>query len=73
MSDETIYVLVSGDVFNTLRSMSVESSHELVENGDDYVIIGPVKDCALFRFKNSAGWRCFDTLEQAREAASSLI
>lgn len=72
MSDEILYVLVSGNVLNMLRGMGMESDHELLESAGNYVIIGPVKDCALYRFKNSNGWRCFDTLEKAREAASTL-
>ena len=70
---KTLYVLVSGDILNTLRGMCMGGEHESLESGDNYVIIGPVQECAFYRFKNSDGWRCFDTLEEAREAASSLI
>ena len=70
---KTLYVLVSGDILNTLRGMGVGGEHELLENSDNYVIIGPVQDCAVYRFKRSEGWKCFDTLEEAREAASTLI
>jgi hypothetical protein len=70
---KTLYVLVSGNTLNTLRSMGVGGDHELLESGDNYVIIGPVQDCAIYRFKRSDEWKCFDTLEEARQVASTLI
>lgn len=69
---KTLYVLVSGNILNTLRGMGVGGDHELLESGENYVIIGPVQDCAVYRFKRSDGWKCFNTLEEAREA-STLI
>ena len=69
---KTLYVLVSGDILNTLKAMGMDEKHESLESGDNYVIAGPVQDCALYRFKSSNGWKCFDTLEEAREAASYI-
>ena len=73
MSDKTLYVLISGDILSTLKGMGMGSEHELLESGDNYVIIGPVQDCVLYRFKHSEGWKCFETLEEAREVASTII
>lgn len=73
MSSKTLYVLISGDILNTLRGMGMGGEHELLESSENYAIIGPVQDCVLHRFKHSDGWKCFETLEEARETASTLI
>lgn len=70
-----IYLLVTGDLYQKIKNMKMDFNHMSIETTDTYVIGGfdPLKDsCILTRFNDSENWRCFNTLEEAKEAASKL-
>lgn len=74
MSHEVLYILISGDILTALKGSGLNTSHEsAVASGDNWVIIGPVGNCAVYRFKNSGDWRCFETLEEARAVSLTII
>ena len=67
-----IYVLVTGDVYQKIKNKKIIMAAKAIVTTDTYVIGGPLDPCALTRFEGSEEWKCFDTLDEAKEAASKL-
>ena len=67
-----IYVLVTGKVYQKLKNRKIIMVTNAKVTTDTYGIAGPLDPCAATRFENSEEWKCFDTLEEAKEAASKL-
>ena len=67
-----IYVLVTGRVYQKLKNRKIIIGMKGIDMTDTYGIAGPLDPCAATRFKNSDEWRCFITLQEARENASKL-
>lgn len=67
-----IYVLVTGDVYQKIKNKKIIMAAKAIVTTDTYVIGGPLDSCVLTRFEGSEEWKCFDTLDEAKEAASKL-
>lgn len=67
-----IYVLVTGEIYQKVKSNKIAMSGKAIDRTDTWAIGGPFDLCARDRFTNTEEWRCFDTLAEAREAASNL-
>ena len=67
-----IYVLATGEVYQKLKDKKIIIGLKGIDMTDTYGIGGPLDPCAATRFEDSDEWKCFNTLEEAREAASKL-
>ena len=71
-SGPQIYVLATGEVYQKLKDKKIIVGMKGIDMTDTYGIGGPLDPCAATRFENSDEWKCFNTLAEAREAASKL-
>ena len=71
-SGPKIYVLVTGKDYQKLKNRKIIIGMKGIDMTNTYGIGGPLDPCAATRFENSEEWKCFDTLEEAKEAASKL-
>jgi hypothetical protein len=67
-----IYVLASGEVYQKVKDKRFICGQLTIEETDNWAIGGPLDECARTRFENTCEWQCFDTIEEAREAAANL-
>jgi hypothetical protein len=67
-----IYVLATGEVYQKIKNKKIIMVTNAKVITDTYVIGGPLDPCAATRFVDTDEWQCFDTLEEAKEAASKL-
>jgi hypothetical protein len=67
-----IYVLATGEVYQKLKDKKIIVGLKGIDMTNTYGIGGPLDHCATTRFVGTDEWQCFDTLEEAREAASKL-
>ena len=72
MAAPKIYVLVTGELFQKIKNKKTIILSKAIETTDTWLIGGPLDTCAINRFENIDEWKCFYTLEEAREAASNL-
>jgi hypothetical protein len=67
-----IYVLASGEVYQKVKDKKFICGQLTIQETETWAIGGPLDDCARTRFENTSEWQCFDTLDDAKEAASRL-
>ena len=67
-----IYVLATGEIYQKIKNKKIIMVTNAKVTTDTYGIGGPLDTCAATRFVDTDEWQCFDTLEEAKEAASKL-
>jgi hypothetical protein len=76
MASSKLYVLVTGKLYQKLKDMKKVTGYMAIETTDTYGIGGPIEpevdSCILKRFNGTDGWELFNSLTEAREAASKL-
>jgi hypothetical protein len=68
----SVYVLASGEVYQKVKDKRFICGQLTIEETETWAIGGPLDGCARTRFENTNEWQCFDTLQEAREAANNL-
>jgi len=66
-----IYVLASGEVFQKVKDKKFLLK-QAIDQTETWVIGGPFDDCARNYFENTNEWQCFDTVQEAKDAAANL-
>ena len=80
MIESKLYILVTGKLYQKIKDMrngeliAYSIGFMAIETTDTYGIGGPIEvdSCILKRFIGNEDWALFNTLEEAREAASKL-
>jgi hypothetical protein len=75
MASSKLYVLVTGKLYQKIKDMK-RGGYMVIETTDTYGIGGPIEpevdSCILKRFNGNEDWNLFNSLAEAREAASKL-
>jgi hypothetical protein len=67
-----IYVLATGEVYQKVKEKKFICGQLTIQETETWAIGGPLDDCARTRFENTSEWQCFDTIQEARDAADNL-
>jgi hypothetical protein len=67
-----IYVLATGEVYQKVKEKKFICGQLTIQETETWAIGGPLDECARTRFVDTDEWQCFDTVQEAKEAASKL-
>ena len=67
-----IYVLATGEVYQKVKDKKFICGQLTIQETETWAIGGPLDECARTRFVDTDEWQCFDTVQEAKEAASNL-
>jgi hypothetical protein len=68
-----IYILATGEVYQKVKDKKFICGQLTIQETETWAIGGPLDECARNRFENNTEWQCFDTFQEAIDAAKLII